>query len=198
MFVKICGLTHAADVAAALEAGADALGFVFAPSPREVTAEAAVALCAGVPASVVRVAVLHHPSAATWNTVRDYFAPDWIQTDAEDLAALSLPEGCRALPVYRTGRKARARDLPSRMLLEGAAGGRGAAADWEEAAELARGRELILAGGLNATNVQSAVARVRPWGVDVSSGVERSPGRKDPELIRDFITHARAAAKELL
>ncbi|HEX5046739.1 MAG TPA: phosphoribosylanthranilate isomerase [Gammaproteobacteria bacterium] len=196
MFVKICGLTTLDGVEAAIEAGADAVGFVFAsPSPREVTPERAVELCAGVPARMKRVAVMRHPAAALVERVLGVFAPDWLQTDAADFAAIALPPGCAALPVLRTGADgtALATDpAPARVLLEGRAGGQGLLADWNEARELARGRELILAGGLTPANVADAIRAVRPWGVDVSSGVEQPRGKKDPVRIREFVARARA------
>jgi phosphoribosylanthranilate isomerase len=193
VFVKICGLTSAEAVAAAVAAGADALGFVFAESPRQVTPESAKALCAGVPRSLRRVAVMHHPSAALARHVLDVFAPDWLQTDAADFAAIDLPETCTALPVYRTGQgDAAAAAHPRRLLFESGRSGTGTTADWDEAHALARAAELILAGGLHCDNVADAVRSVRPWGVDVSSGVERVRGEKDPERIKVFVARVRA------
>jgi phosphoribosylanthranilate isomerase len=190
MFVKICGINSEAAAAAALEAGADALGFVFAESPREVTPERALKLAAGVPKGVKRVAVLRHPPHELVKRVLDVFAPDWLQTDAEDLARLELPRGCAALPVYRDGRSPES--PPTRLLFEGAKSGSGRTADWEQARALASRTELILAGGLDAANVADAIRRVRPWGVDVSSGVEKRRGEKDPQLIQEFVARVRA------
>jgi phosphoribosylanthranilate isomerase len=189
-FVKICGINSEAAAAAALEAGADALGFVFAESPREVTPEHARRLAADVPASVKRVAVLRHPPRALVERVLEVFAPDWLQTDADDLAGLALPSGCAALPVYRDGRPPQS--PPARLLFEGARSGSGRPADWEEARSLAARTQLILAGGLAAANVADAIRYVRPWGVDVSSGVEKRRGEKDPRLIHEFVARVRA------
>ena len=190
MFVKICGITTSAAMDAAAEAGADAVGFVFAPSPREIEPERAAALCADLPRSIVRIAVMRHPTRAHWRRVADAFAPDWLQTDAEDFAALELPARCTALPVYRSsGELASA---APRVLFEGAISGGGRTADWDAARELARRTELILAGGLNEHNVAAAIRYVRPWGVDVSSGVERRRGEKDPALIKAFVARVRA------
>jgi len=190
VFVKICGINSEAAAAAALEAGADALGFVFAESPREITPERARELAADVPAGVKRVAVLRHPPRDLWQRVLDVFAPDWLQTDAEDLADIELPKNCAALPVYRDGRAPSA--PPRRLLFEGVKSGSGRAADWNEARALAARCELILAGGLDAANVADAIRIVRPWGVDVSSGVESRRGEKDPRKIREFIARVRA------
>src|SRR5690606_40714890 len=116
MFVKICGINSPEAVAAAVEAGADALGFVFAASPREVTPEQAVALCAGLPEGIKRIAVMRHPAPELWQRVVEVFAPDWLQTDAEDLPAIRLPKSCSALPVYRDGNAPADADLPDRLL----------------------------------------------------------------------------------
>jgi phosphoribosylanthranilate isomerase len=191
VFVKICGINSPAAAAAAVAAGADALGFVFAPSPREVSPERALELCRAVPRGVVRVAVMHHPAPERWRRVLEVFAPDWVQTDAEDFAAMELGEGCAALPVYRGG-AALPQQLPPRLLFEGAVSGSGTTADWDGAAELATRAQLILAGGLDAGNVSDAIRHVHPWGVDVSSGVESERGTKDPQKIKEFVARARA------
>ncbi len=192
MFVKICGMNSPEAVTAAVRAGADAIGFVFAPSPREVSAERAKELCAQLPGHVVRVAVMRHPEPARWREVLDVFAPDWLQTDAEDLPAISLPRGCTALPVYRDRNAPADADLPDRLLYEGTHSGTGRLADWDEARGLAHVTEVILAGGLTPENVGDAVRFVQPWGVDVSSGVERARGEKDPLMIEEFVARVRA------
>lgn len=195
MFIKICGLTSREAVEAALAAGADAVGFVFARSPREVSAERALTLAAGLPDHVIRVAVMHHPSARLWADVLETFRPNWLQTDAGDLRDLKLPRSVRVLPVYRNGRVSVGEALPERLLFEGHRSGTGSTADWNEARDLAAKTELVLAGGLNADNVGAAIEYVRPWGVDVSSGVETAMGRKDPVLISEFVARARATEK---
>ena len=192
MFVKICGLNSGEAVEAAVAAGADALGFVFAESPRQVTPEQAKALCAGVPAHVPRIAVMRHPHKADWERVIEVFEPTWLQTDAEDFRWIKLPKSCTALPVYRDSNAPADSDLPDRLLFEGTHSGSGRVADWDEAGGLARVAEVILAGGLTVDNVADAVGFVHPWGVDVSSGVERARGEKDPAKIREFIARVRA------
>lgn len=192
MFVKICGLTDPAAVAAAVEAGADAIGFVFADSVREIAPSKARELCAQVPDQVIRVAVMRHPSRERVAAVVQEFAPDWIQTDAEDFAGIELPAGVDTLPVYREGKTGDAATLPARLLFEGGTSGSGTTADWNEAQQLAGSRELILAGGLDASNVSTAIEQVRPFGVDVSSGVEANRGKKDIGLIREFVARVRA------
>jgi phosphoribosylanthranilate isomerase len=192
MFVKICGLNSAEAVEAAVAAGVDAVGFVFAESPRQVTPEQAKALCAGVPAHVKRIAVMRHPHKADWERVIEVFEPNWLQTDAEDFRWIKLPASCAPLPVYRDSNAPADSDLPDRLLFEGTHSGSGRVADWDEASGLARVAEVILAGGLTADNVADAVSFVRPWGVDVSSGVERARGEKDPAKIREFVARVRA------
>jgi len=122
--------------------------------------------------------------------------PDYFQTDVEDLRELKIPAHIKVLPVVRFGRKT-PNPLPGRMLFEGPSSGIGELADWGRAAELARQTEVILAGGLSALNVAEAIQAVRPFGVDVSSGVESEPGVKDPAKIHEFVRAARSAAAHL-
>lgn len=189
MFVKICGLSTREALAAAIDAGADAVGFVLADSVRRVPPEVAAELAADVPSHVLKVAVMRHPSPSACRALFDAFTPDWLQTDVEDFAGIELPAGCRALPVVRhdTDRER----LPDRILFEGQKSGSGTTADWAAARRLAGHCELILAGGLDASNIANAVARVDPWGVDVSSGVESAPGIKSPQKILEFVSRVR-------
>lgn len=192
MFVKICGLTDEAAVVAAVEAGADALGFVFAESPREIAPRDARALCRSVPESTIRVAVMHHPDRERFAEVIDGFDPDWIQTDADDLAGLPRALTAELLPVYRDGSTEGLSQFPPRLLYEGRASGSGETADWNEARRIAAEVEVIIAGGLDVDNVEAAMSRIRPFGVDVSSGVEAERGRKDPRKIMEFVARIRA------
>jgi phosphoribosylanthranilate isomerase len=192
LWVKICGLTTEAGVAAAVAAGADAVGFVFAPSKRQVSAARAAQLGSAVPSHVVRVAVMQHPSQQLLDEVWQSFAPDVLQTDWIDLAGLRVPAALTVMPVLRAGQPVEA-VLPARVLLEGAVSGVGLTTDWSLAGRLAQRTQLVLAGGLSAGNVAGALAQVRPFGIDVSSGVESAPGQKDPALIEQFISTARAA-----
>lgn len=199
MWIKICGMTTPQAVAAALAAGVDAIGFVFADSPRQLTLEDAVALAAPARGRVRCVAVTRHPSQPYLDDVLAVFRPDVLQTDAEDLRVLRLPKQLELLPVYRDGDApqgaARARPglLPGRMLFEGLASGSGVPCDWTTAQKVARRTQLVLAGGLNADNIAAAVSSVRPFGVDVSSGVEERPGVKSPAEVVRFAAAARAA-----
>jgi phosphoribosylanthranilate isomerase len=192
IWVKICGLTTRDAVEAAVAAGADAVGFVFAPSKRQVTAAQATQLAQDVPRRMPRVAVMLHPTQSQLDEVWSTFRPDVLQTDLEDLATLRVPTGLGVMPVVRWGGGVGTGH--SRILFEGPVSGVGSIADWGNAAQLARTTQLVLAGGLNATNVADAIAAVRPFGVDVSSGVEALPGVKDPSRIHEFVQRARAAA----
>ena len=197
LWIKICGMCSAADIEAAAAAGADAVGFVFyEPSPRHLAVGAARTLQQAVPAAVERVAVFLHPLQAQVDAVIDAVQPDWVQTDLQDLDGLRLPPGQRVLPVLR---KIGAEPLfaGSRAMLDGGTSGAGVRADWAAARALASRCELVLAGGLDAGNVAEAIRAVRPFGVDVSSGVERARGVKDPARIRDFIDAARGAGPTL-
>lgn len=191
VFVKICGLTTPEGVAAAVKAGANAAGFVFSPSPRQVTPAQARKLAAALPATMRRVAVFRHPPPGWISQVMDEFPADWVQSDAADLPGVDLG-GAEALPVFRSGAPLPPL-LPDRVLFEGPDSGAGRVADWPAAAALAERTRVILAGGLNPANLAAALAAVRPWGVDVSSGVESSPGIKDPALIAAFVAAARRA-----
>lgn len=194
--IKICGLTSADAVRAAVEAGADSLGFVFAESPRRVSVSRALELAGDLPAEVTRVAVMRHPSADEATAVLEGFRPDFLQTDHDDFRYIRLRGTCRPLPVFRDGEALPDR-APSLLLYEGPASGSGQVADWGAAARLARRSRLVLAGGLSVENVGEAIAAVRPYGVDVSYGVESAPGRKDPRRISAFIAAARAAAASI-
>jgi phosphoribosylanthranilate isomerase len=199
MWIKICGMREATAVGAALDAGADAIGWVFADSPRRVQPGEAARLAAAARGRCALVAVTLHPDQVLVDEIVRELRPDYLQSDAADLAALQLPAELQTLPVLRdvgaAPESAAHAALPSRLLFEGARSGRGAMADWGLAAQLARRTELILAGGLSAQNVAEAIGRVRPFGVDVSSGVERSPGQKSATMIAEFVAAARAAAE---
>src|ERR1700753_808462 len=193
MWIKICGITGAGAGSAAAEAKVDAIGFVFAPSPRQVTPNQAAQLAALAPPGILRIAVAQHPLQMKVDEICRVLKPDYFQTDVEDLRELKIPAHVKVLPVVRFGRKT-PNPLPSLMLFEAPSSAIGEMADWGRAAELARQTQVILAGGLSPHNVGEAISAVRPFGVDVSSGVEAVPGVKDPQKIQDFVEAARAAA----
>ena len=199
MWIKICGMTTPEAVAAALEARVDAIGFVFADSPRQLTLEDAVALAAPVRGRLRCVAVARHPSQRYLDDVLAVFNPDVLQTDVDDVRALQLPKQLELLPVFRgweapqSTSRGQPGPLPARLLFEGLRSGSGTPCDWTTARRVARRTQLVLAGGLDATNVAEAINTVRPFGVDVSSGVEERPGVKSPAEVARFAAAARSA-----
>jgi phosphoribosylanthranilate isomerase len=195
LFIKICGMTTPEAVATALACEVDAIGFVFAESVRRVSTQRASELAAPARRRVPCVAVTRHPSREDVAAILREFKPDILQTDLEDIDSLDLPHSLSVLPVMRAG-PAPACALPRRMLFEGPVSGSGQTTDWQQAAELARRADVILAGGLNPSNVGDAIRRVRPFGVDVSSGVEASPGIKSIQKMEQFVAAARTAALE--
>jgi phosphoribosylanthranilate isomerase len=195
LFIKLCGLTTPEAVTTALDCEVDAIGFVFANSVRRVSTQRANELAAPARHRVACVAVTRHPAREEVAAILRDFKPDILQTDIDDLDQLDLPHTLSVLPVLRPG-PAPACALPQRLLYEGPVSGSGQTTDWQRAAELARRAQVILAGGLHAANVGDAIRQVRPFGVDVSSGVERSPGIKSIQKLEQFVTAARAAAME--
>ena len=194
LVIKICGLRDPRAIGAAIDAGANAVGFVFTESIRRIEPGEAAELASGLPASVKKVAVMRHPDVALWRTVLDVFEPQVVQTDAADFGYLHVPPGIETWPVYREGEALE--NLPARFVYEGGKSGSGQTVDWQRAAKIAAAGRMILAGDLKPKNVAKAIRTVRPYGVDVSSGVESAPGIKDVNRIRAFIAAARAAEKE--
>jgi phosphoribosylanthranilate isomerase len=202
--IKICGITNPEDAQAAVEAGADALGFVlYRKSPRYVEAEVVKRVVADLPPFVLPVGVFVNEEAATVRELMDACGLVLAQLHGDETAAY-----CESLgrPVLRAIRlrdrasllglgeykgRARVRGFLLDAFAETARGGTGRMADWQLAAEAAKTVPVILAGGLTPENVGEAIRRVRPYGVDVSSGVEASPGRKDHDKIRAFVRAAR-------
>jgi len=191
--VKICGLTDLVAVTAAVDAGADAIGFVFAESPRRVSVQHAAEISADVPSGIKRVAVMLHPSIDDWLQVKSDFEPDVLQTDLADFEYLDVPGEIEKWPVLREGAMPAGDSLPDMFVYEGTASGSGDTVDWRLAAQLAKRGRMILAGGLSIENVTAAIRQVAPFGVDVSSGVESAPGEKDTAKISAFIDAARTA-----
>jgi phosphoribosylanthranilate isomerase len=204
--VKICGITNIDDARAAVNAGADALGFVFySPSPRYITPEQAGQIIQGLPPFVTTVGLFVDVALDTVNDMARRCGLDRIQLHGRE-----TPEFCRQVtrPVIKAIRIKNAQSLTpvpnykvSAYLLdtyvEGALpGGTGASFAWELAARVKPYGPVILAGGLTPENIGVAVAQICPYGVDVSTGVERTPGIKDHHKIRQFIARAKAAALE--
>ena len=215
IWVKICGNTSLEDAWLAAEAGADAVGFVFAPSPRRVTAEQVASISPRLPNALEKIGVFVDSSLDEIEATVRACELNGVQLHAEvgtDLPAQlreRLGPRLRILRVVHFGPAAQeqagalAQDKNIDAVLVDsrtatAVGGTGIAFDWELAASSlfgSRGEQrLIAAGGLNPDNVSEAIARLNPWGVDVASGVEAAPGRKDPDKVRVFVSKARAAA----
>lgn len=198
LFVKLCGIRTRAELEAAVATGADAVGFVLTPSPRQVSLAEAAALMGLVPEGVLGVAVFHDPSPGLLRQTEAEVAPDLFQGELEALAGLA-PD--RVLPVIIVGddletKMGRALEATTKkmVLVDSAAkGGTGKLTDWDHLAGITHRNRMILAGGLKPENVGEAVSRVQPMGVDVSSGIERRPGEKDPDLMRAFVKAARGA-----
>lgn len=194
LFVKICGVSTVEALEAAVAAGADAIGFVFhAPSPRDISPARAAELARRLPPGVLCVAVTRHPGQPLVDRILESLAPDVWQSDAIDFDAIRLPAGIERWPVLR--KRPNTRHGSRRVLFESPQSGSGERADWPAASVVARTSELILGGGLDRTNIRRAISTVRPFGVDVSSGVETAPGVKDARRIREFIVRARIAGQ---
>ena len=218
--VKVCGLTNAADARAAMAAGADMLGFIFVPeSPRHVTPEQVRDILATVGhTELLTVGVFVNDSPETVAQVLSFCGLDLAQLHGEEPpAALGLDEGqspvcgraykaLRPRTLEEASGLARQYALPPRLRGGGRLpaflidayhpyrrGGTGVTGDWSLASSLAGQYPLLLAGGLAPANVTQAVRSVQPWGVDVSSGVEESPGQKDHDALRAFVTAVKAA-----
>jgi phosphoribosylanthranilate isomerase len=190
MLVKICGITRAEDADAAVAAGAGAIGFVFWPqSPRFIDPHRARMIAATLPPFVTAVGVFVNQPLDYVNAVARMARLGAVQLHGDETpafaAAVSSPviKAVSVEPVDTRAWPARMRlllDVHDRV----ARGGTGRTIDWAAAAEIAAQREILLAGGLTPDNVADAVARVRPFGIDVSSGVERAPGIKDHQRLR--------------
>ncbi|MDX3535757.1 phosphoribosylanthranilate isomerase [Streptomyces sp. MB09-01] len=195
LFVKICGLKTARDVDAAVAAGADAVGFVFAPgSPRTVDAATARELAARVPDSVLTVGVFRGQAVEEVRRFAEESGVRGVQLHGEeapgDFAALRA-EGRTLLRATAEHVKRCGEYGEDLLLLDAPDPGSGKPWNWGSADFTAPEGRWLLAGGLNPGNVREAVAVTGAWGVDVSSGVERERGVKSPELIRAFVESAR-------
>lgn len=202
--VKICGITNAADALHAVCCGADALGFVFYErSPRCVAPGQVRDIIATLPPLVTVVGLFVNEKVEEIRRVADVCGLDVIQLHGDESPAM-----CLELIPYRVIKAVRLRDADApedldrypggAILLDAYVpdrfGGTGHRCDWQLASRIARRRPTILAGGLDPGCVADAVRTVRPYGVDVSSGVERAPGVKDPQKVAAFIRNAKSAA----
>jgi phosphoribosylanthranilate isomerase len=205
MYVKVCGITHIDDARAAIDAGADVLGFNLIPSSKRcITAELAASLVSQLRGEVICVAVVANLTPSECAALGARTGLDRFQLHGDETPETLVALGPRAYKALRIGDAAdavRARAFPGAYVLvdakvEGQLGGTGQRIDWKLVTPLAAARPLILAGGLTPENVEEAVRVVQPWAVDVASGVEdaRDVRRKDAARMRRFVDSARRAA----
>jgi phosphoribosylanthranilate isomerase len=203
--IKICGITNLEDALLAASLGADALGFIFYPkSPRYVTPEAARQIIAQLPPFVAAVGVVVDEAAATVQDLAGHVGLDWVQLHGRE-----TPEYCRSLDrkvikAFRIKDESSLselgpyREAAAALLLDtykkGQVGGTGEIFDWHLAKKAKEYGQIILAGGLTPENVAQAIAAAQPQAVDVASGTEAAPGRKDPEKLKAFLAAARGAS----
>jgi phosphoribosylanthranilate isomerase len=200
VFVKICGTTSEEDALLAVALGADAVGFVFAPSPRQMRPHHVADIVKRLPPDIVTVGVFRdeipervveivNGSGLRAAQLHGHESPEqarWVRERVPFLIQ-AFPAGGRAIT--------RASDFNAdAVMIDAPSPGSGEVFDWSLADGVPDGMRLVLAGGLTSDNVGEAIARVHPWGVDVATGVEKSPGKKDPMKVRAFIAAAKAAA----
>ena len=200
MFVKICGITNEDDALLAVAMGADAVGFIFAPSPRQVAPQLVYDITRRLPPEVLTVGVFRdeHPTRVVEIVHRAGLKAAQLHGNETPADTIEVASKVRwVIKVFAAGSP----QLPKAdrygtdlIMVDSPSGGSGKVFDWDLAAEAPDGPRLILAGGLTPENVAEAVRKVEPWGVDVATGVESSPGRKDALKVKRFIEQARAAA----
>lgn len=202
MIVKICGTTNEDDALLSVALGADLIGFIFAPSPRQIAPQVAADIVKRLPPEIVAVGVFRDEAP---KRVVDIALRSGMR--AVQLHGHETPEETRwirervplVIKVFAAGdpKVARALDYGADIvMLDGPRPGSGEGWDRSHAGEVPPGPRLMIAGGLDATNVAGVIARTRCWGVDAASGVEKAPGAKDPVRLRAFIAAAKAAAPD--
>jgi phosphoribosylanthranilate isomerase len=200
VFVKICGITSEEDALLAVAMGADAVGFVFAPSPRQVTPSVAASIASRLPPEIVTIGVFKDELPARVVEIVNRAGLRGAQLHGDEsredagYVAVRVPLVIKAFAAGDR-RLARAGEYGAPIvMIDAPSPGSGKVFDWRLAEGAPRARRIVLAGGLDPGNVADAIRVVRPWGVDVSTGVEASPGKKDPMKVRAFVAAARAAA----
>lgn len=221
MWVKICGITAIEDARTAVTSGADAVGFIFAESPRRVTPEAVRRITASLPPEIEKIGVFVNASMETVLSTVKHAGLTGVQLHGEDRSGIAdsvleqgkkISSGFRVLHVLHYGGDPHRFAVQIHSLtkdstvdtilvdtgMAGWQGGTGVPFDWQGAqasfTDASTRVRLIAAGGLNPENVAQAIETLQPWGVDVSSGVEFAPGRKHPERVEAFLRAAHAAA----
>jgi phosphoribosylanthranilate isomerase len=202
LFVKICGITSEADALLAVSLGASAVGFIFAPSPRQVSVQLAADIAKRLPEHVLTVGVFRDEAPQRVVEALRVAGLGAAQLHGHETAEETQWVRARVptvIKAFRAGERAIARfeDFGADLLLvDGDNPGSGQVFDWRLAEGVTDHDRLIVSGGLGPENVAQAVAHLRPAGVDVSTGVESAPGHKDPLRVRDFILNARQANAE--
>lgn len=200
--MKICGITNEDDALLAVALGADAVGFIFAPSPRQIAVQKVHDITRRLPPEILTVGVFRdeHPSrvvelvhAAGLKAAQlhGHESPAEVENVSRHVRTVIKAVAAGSVDASRADTFG-----ASMILLDAPAPGSGKVFDWTLAGEMPSGLSVILAGGLDPDNVAAGIESVDPWGVDVSSGVEREPGRKDPVKLRRFIENARAAVPD--
>jgi phosphoribosylanthranilate isomerase len=225
MWIKICGITREEDALLAASSGADAIGLVFWPhSKRFVPVDAAARIVRNLPPRTAAVGVFVNETPNHVNSIAGYVGLQFVQLHGDESADVCLRVTLPVIKAFNVGPGFQASVLeqyPGTLVLldgdvqatEGAVsaigsgggpdptprlrGGTGRTADWEAARRVAAGRRIVLSGGLTAENVGRAIVHVRPYGVDVSSGVESAPGIKDGRRLREFVAAVRGAERFL-
>ena len=202
MFVKICGITSEADALLAVAMGADAVGFVFAPSSRQIAPARAGDIAKRLPADVLTVGVFrdHSPKQVIEIVNRQSLGAAQLHGDEtpEDTQFIleRVPRTMKAFVAGTSKLRNATKWGTDPILVDAPKPGSGKPYDYSLARRAPIGLHVVLAGGLNPGNVAAAIHAARPWGVDVASGVEREPGKKDPRMVADFVKAARAVVLE--
>jgi phosphoribosylanthranilate isomerase len=202
VFVKICGITTEEDALLAVALGADAVGFVFAPSPRQIAPQAAHDIVRRLPPEILTVGVFRddlpervldqvHTSGVKAAQLHGHEAPEVTRQVHERLRFV-----IKAFAAGSSDLRRAAAHGADAILIDAPRPGSGTLFDWGLVDDAPLDCRILLAGGLTPENVETAIHRVKPWGVDVSTGVEREPGRKDAVKLKAFIDAAKAAAPQ--
>ena len=201
-WIKFCGCTSLGDVTLAAQAGADAFGMIFAPSPRRISFESAAEIARRVPPAIAPVAVFVNPARSDVDAVRELFPNALLQFSGDETPEFVRLYGGRAIKAIHiddrtTLLQERCERFPAACVLfdarqDGMAGGTGRTFDWNQIVPIAATRRVVIAGGLSPENVAECVRRAHPFGVDVRTGIE-SGGQKDPAKMRAFVEAVRGA-----
>lgn len=201
IMVKICGITSEADALLAVAMGADAVGFIFAPSPRQVSPSLVADIVKRLPREILTVGVFRDEAPSRVVEITNHAGLGAAQLHGHEPAEESRWVRDRVpctIKAFTAGDRTITR-FPEfgadYLMIDGPSPGSGEVFDWRLGEGVADPYHLIVSGGLSPENVAQAVARLQPFGVDVATGVESAPGRKDPRKVRDFVVNARSAAR---